>query len=165
MTGYFYSGNHWKEPFEAKRNASYELPHEDGLTYLKEGYDSLEFSFLEAPGQFVSLNDDRFKDKVVLVQIMGTWCPNCLDESKYYVSQYEALKAKGVEIVALAFEYAKTEEKAFASIQRLKERIRIPYPILLAQYGSSSKVKAQEKITDVKSCLIISNHHFCRCRR
>jgi hypothetical protein len=62
------------------------------------------------------------------------------------VSQYEDLKTKGVEIVALAFEYAKTEEKAFNSIQRLQERIGIQYPILLAQYGTSDKAKAQEKL-------------------
>lgn len=146
MNGHFYSGNHWKEPFEAKRNATYELPHEDTLTFIKEGYDALEFRFPDASGHMISLSDERFKDKVVLVQIMGTWCPNCLDESKYYVSQYEGLKAKGVEVVALAFEYAKTEEKAFNSIQRLQERIGIQYPILLAQYGTSDKAKAQEKL-------------------
>lgn len=146
MLGTFYSGNHWKEPFEAIRNENYELPHEDTLTFLKEGYDSLSFSFPDSKGHMVSLNDERFKDKVVLVQIMGTWCPNCLDETKYYVSQYEALKQKGVEIVALAFEYAKTEAKAFDSMTRLKQRIGIEYPMLLAQYGSSDKSKAQEKL-------------------
>jgi len=146
MEGHFYSGNHWKEPFIAKRNATYELPHEDTLTFLKEGYDAFEFSFPDATGKMVSLQDEQFKNKIVLVQIMGTWCPNCLDESKYYVSQYEELKAKGIEIVALAFEYAKTKDKAFQSIQRLKERIGITYPILLAQYGTSDKAKAQEKL-------------------
>lgn len=146
MEGLFYSGNHWKEPFAAKRNETYELPHEDTLTFLKEGYESLAFSFPDASGRMVSLTDAQFKDKVVLVQIMGTWCPNCLDESKYYASQYENLKAKDVEIVALAFEYAKTQDKAFESIKRLQERIGIQYPILLAQYGTSDKAKAQEKL-------------------
>lgn len=146
MQGHFYSGNHWKEPFEAIRNDNYELPHEDTLTYLNEGYDAFAFSFPDANGNLMSLSDERFKDKVVLVQIMGTWCPNCLDESKYYVSQYNALKHKGVEIVALAFEYAKTEEKAFNSIKRLQDKIGIEYPVLLAQYGTSNKQKAQEKL-------------------
>jgi hypothetical protein len=49
-------------------------------------------------------------------------------------------------MVALAFEYAKTEEKAFASIKRLKDRVGVPYPILLAQTGTSSKTKANEKL-------------------
>lgn len=146
MQGQFYSGNHWKEPFVAKRNSEYQLPDENTLTYLNEGYDNIEFSFPDPNGKLVSLSDDRFKDKVVLVQIMGTWCPNCLDESKFYTDYYSNNKSKDLEFVALAFEYAKTEEKAFAGISRLKERLNIEYPILLAQYGTSDKVKAQEKL-------------------
>ncbi|WP_191859952.1 peroxiredoxin family protein [Hanstruepera ponticola] len=146
MTGIFYSGNHWQEPFVAKRNANYELPDAEGLTYLKEGFDKVSFSFPDAAGNTVSLEDDRFKDKVVLVQIMGTWCPNCLDESKYFTDYYKQHKDKGLEIVALAFEYVKTEEKAFRNINRLKDRLDIDYTILLAQYGTSSKSKAQEKL-------------------
>jgi thiol-disulfide isomerase/thioredoxin len=77
---------------------------------------------------------------------MGTWCPNCLDESKYYTKFFAANKDKDFEIVALAFEYAKTPEKAFKSISRLREKLNIEYPILLAQYGTSDKAKAQEKL-------------------
>ncbi len=146
MEGQFYSGNHWKEPFIAKRNPEYELPSANALTFLKEGYDTLAFEFPDEQGAMVALTDDRFKDKVVVVQIMGTWCPNCLDESKYYTTFYEANKDKDIEIVALAFEYAKTQEAAFEGIKRLRERLAIEYPILLAQYGTSSKTKAQEKL-------------------
>ena len=94
----------------------------------------------------VSLNDERFKDKVVLVQIMGTWCPNCLDETKFYVEYLKNNPNPNLEFVALAFEYAKTEEKAFAGIERLKNRVGVEYPILLAQIGTSSKTKANEKL-------------------
>lgn len=146
INGTFYSGSHWKEPFIAKRNANYELPSANELTYLNEGYDSLAFTFPDANGNMISLTNERFKNKVVLVQIMGTWCPNCLDESKYYAEFYKENKDKGLEIVALAFEYAKTNEKAFKSIKRLQDRIGIEYPILLAQTGTTSKAKAQEKL-------------------
>ena len=146
MEGTFYSGNHWKEPFIAKRNATYELPNANQLTFLKDGYDRLKFSFPDQDGNMISLDDDRFKDKVVVVQIMGTWCPNCLDESKYYTKFYDANKDRGFEIVALAFEYAKTPTKAFNSISRLKDKLNINYPVILAQYGSDDKGKAQEKL-------------------
>ncbi|MBW1298680.1 peroxiredoxin family protein [Aquimarina litoralis] len=146
MNGYFYSGNHWKEPFTAKRNENYELPSEDSLTFLKEGYDKFAFSFPNAKGNQVSLEDERFKNKVTLVQIMGTWCPNCMDETKFYVDYYNKNKDKDIEFVALAFEYAKTSEKAFKSIERMRTKLNVPYPILLAQYGTSSKEKAQEKL-------------------
>ena len=146
MSGMFYSGNNWKEPFVAKRNENFELPDTDSLTYLKEGYDKIEFSFPDETGKMVSLSDERFKDKVVIVQIMGTWCPNCLDETNYYADYYKENKDKPIEIVALAFEYAKSDSLAFNSIKRLKERVGVDYPILLAQTGTSSKSKAQEKL-------------------
>lgn len=146
LTGNFYSGNHWKEPFVAKKNNAYELPNEHDLTYIKEGYEKLAFSFPDEKGNQISLEDDRFKDKVVIVQIMGTWCPNCLDESKYYSQFYKDHQEEGIEFVALAFEVAKTEDAAFQRIKRLQDRIGIEYPILLAQYGTSDKKKAQEKL-------------------
>ena len=146
MTGAFYSGNHWQEPFIAKRNENFELPSTTSLTYLKEGYDQLAFTFPNTKGEQISLTDDRFKNKVVIVQIMGTWCPNCLDETKYYMEYLKNHKNEDLEFIALSFEYAKTEEKAFLAINRLKDALQVPYPILLAQYGTSNKKKANEKL-------------------
>jgi len=146
MEGKFYSGNHSLENFKATRNPAFELPDANSLTFLKDGYDTFEFSFPDASGKMVSLDDERFKDKVVLVQIMGTWCPNCLDETKFYVDYLKNNPHPSLEAVALAFEYAKTEEKAFKAINRLKNRVGIEYPVLLAQVGTSSKSKANEKL-------------------
>lgn len=146
MSGMFYSGNHFKEPFVAKRNDNYKLADADSLTFLKPGYEQLSFSFPDENGKMVSLADAQFKDKVVVVQLMGTWCPNCLDESKYFVEYLNSHPKRDVAFVGLAFEYAKTQDKAFKNIKRLKERLDIPYPILLAQTGSTSKQAAQEKL-------------------
>ncbi|RTE52488.1 TlpA family protein disulfide reductase [Arenibacter aquaticus] len=146
MDGVFYSGNHFKAQFTAKRNENFELPNADSLTFIKEGYNKLSFSFPNAQGRTVSLEDAYFKDKVVIVQIMGTWCPNCLDETKFLVEYTKQHNDNEIAVVALAFEYAKTKEAAFAAIRRLQDRIGVDYPILLAQYGSVDKELAQEKL-------------------
>ena len=146
MEGVFYSGNHWKEPFTARKNEAYELPRADSLTFLKEGYEKLAFSFPDTNGKSVSLEDEQFKNKVVVVQIMGTWCPNCLDETRYYTDYYNKNKNENLAFVSLAFEYAPTKEKAMGAINRLKEKVGVPYPILLAQFGTSDKKKANQKL-------------------
>ena len=146
MSGMFYSGNHFKEPFEARLNPDFELSDADKLTYLKEGYESLSFSFPDGKGNMVSLSDPDFQDKVVVVQIMGTWCPNCMDETKFFVEYLKDNGKPDLQFVALAFEYAKTEEAAFKGIDRLRKRVGVDYPVLLAQYGTSNKVKANEKL-------------------
>lgn len=146
LAGTFYSGNHFKEPFIGKRNERFELPNEDSLTYLKQGFEKLSFSFPENLNKVVSLEDKQFQGKVVIAQLMGTWCPNCLDETKFLVNFLKQTPNPDIKVIGLAFETAKTEEIAFDAIKRLKERIGVPYPILLAQYGTSNKEKAQEKL-------------------
>lgn len=153
MKGIRYSGSHFNEPFIAKRNEAFELPDAETLTNLKEGYETLEFSFPDSSDRMVSLTDDRFKNKVVIVQLMGSWCPNCLDETKYYSEFYRAHKDQDIEFVALAVEYAKTKDKAFKSIDRLKQNIGIDYPVLLAQYGSVNKGEVQNKLPMLNNIL------------
>lgn len=152
LQGIFYSGNHWKEPFKAKRNNDYQLPKADSLTFLKKGYDSLAFSFPNVKGDTISLKDKRFKNKVVIVQIMGTWCPNCLDETRYLTNYYDD-KPENVEIVSLAFEYAPSKEKAWQSITKFQQGVGVPYPILLAQYGSNNKQTANDKLPMLNTIL------------
>lgn len=146
MSGEFYAGNHWSEPFVAKRNTTYELPNEYELTFLKEGFEEITFEFPDVNNKMVSLKDKRFKNKVVVVQVMGTWCTNSLDSSRFYKKFYDEYKNKDLEVVALAVEFVKTPEKAFDNIKRLRKGVGMEYPILLAQYGSASKSKMLEKL-------------------
>lgn len=144
--GIFHSGDHYQAKFIAKKNPDFELPDAHSLTYLKDGYEKFDFSFPNLDDKIISLSDDQFDNKVVVVQILGSWCPNCLDESKYYSEYYDRNKHSDLEFVALAFEYAKTKESAFKSLNRLKENLGIDYHILLAQFGTSDKTEAQKKV-------------------
>ena len=72
LNGTFYSGKTFKENFTAVKNNEIELKNANELTYLKEGYDKLAFSFPGLNGKMVSLNDEKYKGKVVIVQIFGT---------------------------------------------------------------------------------------------
>lgn len=146
LNGKFYSGKHSVQEFMGARNEAFELPDSDNLTFLREGYDKFDFSFPDVTGKNISLSDPMFKDKVVLVQIMGTWCTNCLDETRFYVDFLQQHPNLDIAFVGLAFEYAKTKEKAFEGIKRLKEREGVDYPVLLAQFGTSNKQKANEKL-------------------
>jgi thiol-disulfide isomerase/thioredoxin len=153
MSGKFYSDNHYQERFEAKRNESFELPDADSLTFLKEGYERFEFAFPDSGGSLITSDDPAFANKVLIVQVMGSWCPNCLDESKFLVEYLKQNPNEDLAVVALAFEYAKTEESAFKAIKRLRDRLGISYPVLLAQYGSSDKGKANEKLPMLNTVL------------
>jgi len=77
MTGTFRNGTHYQTMWEAKRDPDFKLKSAYELTYLKPEYDKLAFSFENTEGKVVSLDSDKYKGKIKLVQIFGTWCPNC----------------------------------------------------------------------------------------
>jgi thiol-disulfide isomerase/thioredoxin len=120
------------------------LPNPETLTFLNPGYKRLAFSFKDIEGNVVSLSDKRFRNKVVIVQLMGSWCPNCMDETSYLVDVYKKYHAEGLEVIALAFERESDELNAIRNLSRWRTHFSIPYTILLA--GSSSKDEASEKL-------------------
>jgi thiol-disulfide isomerase/thioredoxin len=81
---------------------------------------------------------------------MGTWCPNCLDETTFLSEFISKNNYKDLEFVSLAFEYVKTKDRAITNINKLKARFNIKYPILLAQFGTSNKVEAQKRIPSLE---------------
>jgi thiol-disulfide isomerase/thioredoxin len=133
IDGDFYSGAYWHEKWTAKRNDRFELRDPDSLTFLKPGSDKIDFTFKDLEGKPVSLHDEKFKNKVVIVQLMGSWCPNCMDETKFFAELYKKYKNKGVEIIALAFEKDTAFAKAKSNLERLKKKYGIGYDILITQ--------------------------------
>ena len=144
LVGTFYSGTHWKESWVAHKNDSAVLRNPNDLTFLKEGYNGLSFSFPNANGDSISIDDERFNNKPVIVQIMGSWCPNCLDETKYLSTLYDKYNLSGLEVIALAFERTRTSEKAFKNLARLQEKTGANYTFLLG--GATREEKAAEKL-------------------
>lgn len=126
----------------ADKNAS--LPDANSLTFLKEGYKTIDFAFKNELGKTVSIKDERYKNKILIIQIMGSWCPNCMDETRFLVQNYAKLKSKGVEIIGLSFEKKIEPEYAYPKIKSLKERFKIPYEVLIA--GTNSKTDAAKSL-------------------
>ena len=125
---------------------NYELSNSKSLTKLKKGVESINFNFKDSNGKYLSLSDVKFKNKVVVIQILGTWCPNCLDETQFFLSYLNENPNKNLAFVGLSVEAAKTEDRAMKRINKMIDKYNIPYPILLAQYGSTDKEALLEKI-------------------
>lgn len=141
--GIFRGSPSWRSTWIATKDENVELPDPGNLTFVKDGYKGLEFSFPNTDGNLISLADKKFKDKVVIVQILGTWCPNCMDETKYLASLYDEYKEQGLEIIALCFELY-DDERAITAIKRFKKHNKANYTFLHA--GSASKKDAAKKL-------------------
>jgi peroxiredoxin len=102
------------------------------LSFLKSGYDRINFKLPTSKGEQISLQDERFKNKVVVIELMGSWCPNCLDESRYLSPFYKKYKDKGVEVLGLAFEYSPDITISGPKMDNFQKKIGITYPLLFA---------------------------------
>jgi thiol-disulfide isomerase/thioredoxin len=147
LRGWFYSGKHWKEPFIAWKNASADLISPYELTALVDKSKPIDFAFKDVNGDLVSLRDSQFGSKPVLLQIMGSWCPNCMDEAVFLTSQEAFLKSQGVEVIAISFERLDYLESV-EPIKKLQKRIGISYPILYG--GTANKKEATKAIPWLK---------------
>jgi len=132
LKGAMWSGIKGYKTFTSILNENAKLPDATKLTYMKPGSETVDFTFPDADGKPLSLKDPRFKDKPVIIQIMGSWCPNCMDETNFLAPWYKKNKERGVEIVGLAFEHSDDLAVSAPKLKRMVSRFGIEYPVLLA---------------------------------
>lgn len=144
LTGDFWSGRSYHQSWTGVKNENASLPDAESLTYLKPGYETLDFKFPDLNGKPVTLKDDRFKNKVVVLQLFGTWCPNCMDETKYLSLWYDNNKDRGVEILGLAFERKPDFTYAAERVTKMKTKWGVNYDFVIA--GVDDKAKAAEAL-------------------
>ncbi|MFT5723071.1 MAG: thiol-disulfide isomerase/thioredoxin [Bacteroidia bacterium] len=138
LRGWFYSGKNWKEPFIAWRNDSATLINPYDMTELVDKSKPISFAFKDLDGNIVSLEDSVYQDKPVLVQIMGSWCPNCMDESAFLAKNAGYIKENDVEIIALSFERL-DYESALKPLQKIKNNLGLNYLILYAGHANKKE--------------------------
>jgi thiol-disulfide isomerase/thioredoxin len=90
------------------------------------------FAFPDLDGRIVSNTDERFRGKVVLVDVFGTWCPTCHDAAPLLRKLYDAYHDRGLEIVGLAYEVTGDPGVDGALVRRYREKFGLEFPLLLA---------------------------------
>lgn len=115
----------------AKKNASAELPNAFKLTALKNKNEDFNFSFPNADGKIISLNDTKYIGKPLIVTIGGTWCPNCMDEATFLSGWYAKNKARGIEVITIQYETQTDTAHVKKQFSRFKKRFNIQYEQVL----------------------------------
>ena len=140
LWGDFLSGTHYKTKWYAVKNESFELTDPDSLTYLIN-QNPIQFSLPDLNNELYTYPNSVVNNKVTLIQIMGTWCPNCLDESNYLAQQKKRLGDK-LEIIAITFETQETIEEKITKVKSYKDHFELDYTFLIG--GKACKICANE---------------------
>lgn len=141
IQGIFMSGKHYSAKFTGEVDDNFELRKADELTWMKNPKETLILKLNADAKTERSFGEKDWKGKVTLVQIMGTWCPNCTDESRFVKSIYEKYHTQGLEIVPVSFERGTDKQVAFTRINSQAKQMALPYPVYLGS-GADSPQKA-----------------------
>jgi thiol-disulfide isomerase/thioredoxin len=142
ITGTFRSGSQYTTNWEGKRNESFTLGNAYQLT--KSTGKALDFAFVNESGKMISILDDRYKNKSKIIQIMGTWCPNCMDETIFLQDYFENNPDEDFAIISIGFERYKEDQKSLEALRRFKSKMQIQHEVLYGGYYD--KKEAVQKI-------------------
>ncbi len=144
LKGSFWSGNWSEQELVARRDENASLTDPAVAAAAAAADAPFAFSFPDLDGHTVSFTDERFKGKVLVVALGGSWCPNCHDEAAFFAPLYRELHPRGLEIVSLEFEYFGDFPQAAAANRRFVAEYGIEWPVLIA--GISDKDEATRKL-------------------
>lgn len=143
LSGSFRSGSQYTTNWEATKETAKALADPFNLTKTTS-HNPLQFSFVNESGVTISLSDEQYKGKAKIIQIMGTWCPNCMDETIFLKEYFAENPMDDVALISIGFERYLDEAKSLAALKRYKDRMDIKHEVLLGGYYD--KKSAQEKI-------------------
>ena len=150
-SGLYCSGTSRKENWSAVKDANAKLPKESAPPSVAKKDEPLNFSFPDLNGKMVSMQDKRFRNKVVVIQLMGSWCSNCMDETAFLSEFYRQNKNKGVELLGLGYEYSTDRERSRRSLQKFQERFHIEYPLLITGVTASDSLRIQKTLPQLEN--------------
>ena len=152
--GVFASGPVYKESWVAVRDSLGSIDETKALMQLKGVENKLHFRFPDLDSNLVSIKDDRFRNKVVVIQIMGSWCPNCMDETAFLSEYHRTNAGKGVEVIGLAYEYTTDFAIAKKNLLRFKNKFNVDYPMLITGVTSADSLRTEKtlpEMTEIKA--------------
>jgi thiol-disulfide isomerase/thioredoxin len=142
IEGVFMSGKHYMAKFKGEADANFELREADELTWMKNPKEVLKLKLDADAKTERSFGEKDWKGKVTLVQIMGTWCPNCTDESRFVKSMYEKYSVQGLQVIPVSFERGTDKQVSFTRINSQAKQMALPYPVYLGSGAESPQKSA-----------------------
>lgn len=142
LVGEFRSGYRHKQAWYGVRNPDFKLADDETATTLDPAH-PFAFSFPDLQGNIHSSSDKEYSGQVLVVEVMGTWCPNCMDEAKMLNEFHENYRTDGLRVVGLAFERSADLTSSIPALERFHSGLGIGYQVLYAGMAQADTVKAK----------------------
>ncbi|BDD09855.1 hypothetical protein FUAX_22870 [Fulvitalea axinellae] len=141
IEGSYISGLKGKNTWSAIHDESVKLPDANSLTYVTDKSQKVSLELPNINGETLSFPGEKYKNKVTVLQILGSWCPNCLDETAFLSDYYKKNKDRGLEIIGLGYERRADFDYASKMLKKLQKRYDIQYDLVVAGKSGTKNVE------------------------
>ena len=136
INGHFYSGVHYHTSWSTRPATPRQT--NVALNELNPRKDSLLVRFIEPGGRLSQRSLVPEKGCVTVVDILGTWCPNCMDE----VRLLNTLSSAKIDRLSVAFERPESTADAYARLNAFRSEMGVGWEIVLG--GRANKKDAAD---------------------
>ncbi len=141
LKGYFWSGKHYQTDWVAVKDSNARLRNPNTLTTI-DAQQRIQFTFPDLNGNYYSFPNHISSEHASVIMLMGSWCPNCIDEAIFFKSVQEKYGKDKLKIVAICYESGDTEHLWRESVRKLVDKHHFPFVFLIA--GKASKLLAHQ---------------------
>lgn len=117
------------------------------------GHPAPAFQLPDINGNIFSLDDDEGDHQALLIVFWGVWCPYCREIMVGLSEQYEQLRARGLEVIAIGIRESRAKVGLF--INQLQPGFRV----LIDEWA---ELKDRYLIQDVPLAVILDRDHIVK---
>ncbi len=157
LNGIIYYGNWGIEKFTAVPDTTFELSNQVDIDEILITKSAINFNLKDIDGKPLNIE----KNKPCIVQIMGSWCPNCIDELKLFAQWQDSLKNK-IQFIALCIERTNERQKAIENLNKLRTKYHISYPMVLLSFKGTADIEGfpeLKKILAFPTTIYLNKNH------
>ncbi|MEK6797993.1 MAG: TlpA disulfide reductase family protein [Planctomycetota bacterium] len=144
LKGDFWSRDSFHDTWTAKKNPEAKLAEDPKLAHVRSRLRFSEMNFRDVEGEQHSLAELKFAGRLKIIEVFGTWCPNCHDAAELLAELDKKYRADGLKVIGVAFELTGEFARDAEQVRRFAERHKVEYPLLIG--GTNEKGAATAAI-------------------
>jgi len=148
INGDFWSGDWYHTTWRGSRAPDVKLADGFAQAVVNEDIRLSDLEFIDLDGNPAPMAAAKLRGKVTIVELFGSWCPNCHDAAVFLGELDRRYAAQGLKVVGLGFELTGRQERDLVQLKRYVKRFDIDYPVLLAGLADKSKASQAFPVLD-----------------
>lgn len=162
LKGSFYSGHSYHATWTGTRNEQAKL-NDPGSFVAIDSSVTANFTFTGLSGETITIDHPLFKNKPIILELFGSWCPNCYDEAKYLNELVEDKHLGDAVLIGAAFERTETMSESIQKIEKYRNGLSISFPLVYGGYANkdtaTSRFNNISKIVAFPTLLFYNREH------